>query len=134
MSVALINAHNICTADMPNALQGEIERVIFDHIPASERLNASGFAELRELITEAVRQDRARVQQEILQLNSAIAGYAETMQKETALRKELNAKNDEVKRLTAERLKLAPEKDNASAEASMDQRPRQPREIHANRS
>jgi hypothetical protein len=115
----------LCADDMiGQALQDEIERVIFDHIPASERLNAAGFAELRELLIEAVSADRGRVQQEILELNFAIAGYAESIQKEPALRKELNDKNDEVKRLTGERLKVAPEKDKASAEAIMDLRKR----------
>jgi len=70
----------LCASDgMTDALVSEIERVIFEAHPLSERDGASNFQELLELRSDRYRQARAREEQALLALSDRIGAEGEKL-------------------------------------------------------
>ncbi len=98
---------NLCSSDgMTDGLLSEVERVIFDAHPVSNRDGAIDFADFRELRSARHRAARAREEQSLAVLSERIGTEIEKHKLLVSLSAQVKEKDDLVKRHTADRLKL----------------------------
>lgn len=80
----------LCSMDTSgDALVREIEKVVFNHVDASEQLGASDFTELRRLRTEHLTQRRDKLRARITTLNSEIVRLEDLLASRAAKVKQL---------------------------------------------
>lgn len=89
----------LCAPENTNYLEREIERVIFQRIPKTDRLGASDFAELRRLTSRAIAVKKADLQSEIEILNRTIYDGFETARQKNSKQLELQNKELELQNL-----------------------------------
>ena len=66
----------LCSEDLRSTeLLHQVERVIFEHVPETERLGQSTFEELRTLLTKSTAEGRRDAQQQIVRLNRVISEH-----------------------------------------------------------
>jgi len=94
----------LCAPEGSDALQHEIERIIFNNLNASEQLEARNFADLRERATQHIRLRKSKVASSLSSLNRAIQEAADRISQAPALAKDLTARKADLDSL----LKQAP--------------------------
>jgi len=74
----------LCAPENTENIEREIERVIFQRIPKTDRLGASDFSELRQLTSRAIAVKKNDLQHELESLNRSIyEGFRKTSLKES---------------------------------------------------
>jgi len=89
----------LCAPENNKQLELEIERVIFQRIAKTERLDASDFQELRQRSTQGTTVRKAQVQRAIQTLNQTIATISARIALKPAKENELKAKREELSAL-----------------------------------
>jgi hypothetical protein len=98
---------NLCASDgMTDGLLSEVERVIFDAHPVSDRDGAINFSDFREIRSARHRTARSREEQALASLSERISGEIEKTKMVAAYKTQVHDKTELVKRLTADRAKL----------------------------
>ena len=101
----------LCSKDLlAQELVEEVERVVFDHIPESERLNTGSFDELRTKLTADLKTARTEIRQDLIDVNMRVqeglrevASLKEKHQKLASVKAEVERLNGELgKRLSEE--------------------------------
>lgn len=95
----------LCAPENTRQLQDEIERVIFQRIDRTDRLDASDFQELRQAATKSIQLRRGQLVRTIGVLNQTIADTSSRIALRPAKEQELKRKKAEL----AAMLKTAPE-------------------------
>lgn len=107
----------LCSTDvMAVELVREVERVVFDHIPPSERLNSANFDELRRKRTSAMAVEREEIRQSLAELNEQLEQLRLAKERLPKLRSDLKAKELEEKALNERLRKLVSQKTATVAE------------------
>jgi RecF/RecN/SMC N terminal domain len=86
----------LCAPENNKQLEEEIERVIFQRIDATERLEASNFRELRQSSTKSLDLKRAKLQRTLQGLNQSITDASARMALKPMKDAELRRKRDEL--------------------------------------
>jgi energy-coupling factor transporter ATP-binding protein EcfA2 len=89
----------LCAPENNRQLEEEIERVIFQRIDKTERMEASNFSELRQAATEALEVKRSKLQRTLQDLNQSISGASARMAQRPAKEGELKRKREELQAL-----------------------------------
>lgn len=89
----------LCAPENNRQLEEEIERVIFQRIDKTERMDASNFGELRQTATKALEVKRGKLQRTIQGLNQSIADASARLTQKPAKEGELKRKRDELQAL-----------------------------------
>lgn len=89
----------LCAPENNRQLEDEIERVIFQRISKTERLDASNFQELRQASTRAVEMKRASFMRTIQALNQSIADTQARIALKPAKENELKRRREEFQTL-----------------------------------
>lgn len=98
---------NLCSSDgVTDGLLSEVERVIFDAHPISNRDGAIDFSDFREIRSARHRAARVREEQSLAVLSERIGAEIEKHKLLPTLAAQVKEKDDLVKRYTADRLKL----------------------------
>jgi septal ring factor EnvC (AmiA/AmiB activator) len=105
----------LCAPENIDQLEEEIERVIFQRIDKTERLEASNFQELRNSSTGALQIRRSRLARTIESLNQSIADTSARVALRPQKVKELNRKKEELQALLKDIPKV-PEENKAELE------------------
>jgi ABC-type lipoprotein export system ATPase subunit len=86
----------LCAPENNRQLEEEIERVIFQRIDKTERMDASNFGELRQTATKALGVKRSKLERTIQGLNQAIADASARTALRPTKENELKRKRDEL--------------------------------------
>jgi predicted ATPase len=86
----------LCAPENNRQLEDEIERVIFQRINKTDRLDASNFRELRQTSTHAVRLKRAKLMRTIQTLNQSIADTQAQIALKPAMENDLKRRREEL--------------------------------------
>jgi predicted ATPase len=89
----------LCAPENNRQLEEEIERVIFQRIDKTERMEASNFVELRQTATKALEVKRSKLQRIIQGLNQSVAEASARMSQRPAKESELRRKREELQAL-----------------------------------
>ena len=87
---------HLCAPENNRRLEEEIERVIFQRIDKTEKLDASDFGELREKATQGVVLKRSRLVQAIQALNQTIESLRARIATKSAKEQELKSKKEDL--------------------------------------
>lgn len=82
----------LCSEDLRSTeLLQQVERVIFEHVPETEKLGQSSFEDLRTLLTKSTVDGRRDAQQQIARLNGIISGHKTEIAQLPNLRQQLSS-------------------------------------------
>ncbi len=100
-----------CWPENFEELQREIEDIIFQHIPSSDKLSETTFEELRRRKTESIEVKKAECQRNISELNKEIFSLEEDISSLKAKKKEKTELNKEQAELEAQKPKPTTDKE-----------------------
>ncbi|PFH10934.1 putative AbiEii toxin of type IV toxin-antitoxin system [Collimonas sp. PA-H2] len=99
----------LCSSDgITDSLLSEVERVIFDAHPVSERDGAIDFADLREMHSTRHRKGREREEQSLATLSERISGEIEKTKLVDGYKTQIQEKKELIARMTTDRANLVP--------------------------
>lgn len=99
----------LCAPENTRQLEEEIERVIFQRIDKTERLEASNFQELRQAATRSLELKRSKLARTIQSLNQSITETSTRIALKPAKEQELKRKRDELQALVKGTPEVPPE-------------------------
>jgi ABC-type lipoprotein export system ATPase subunit len=76
---------NLCSHDQHERLVNQIEDILFQYVPTTQKMGAADFASLKDLKTRAVQREIAKTQSNIRLLNAEIATIEEEIEKKPAV-------------------------------------------------
>lgn len=94
---------NLCSHDQHEKLVNQIEDILFQYVPTTQKMGAANFATLKDLKTRAVQREIAKVQANIRILNAEIAALEEEIGRKPAVVESLAKLQKEKQALEAQK-------------------------------
>ncbi len=96
-----------CRPEQAEELQKEIENIVFQHIPAQDRMGQTTFVDLKKLKTQSIEVKKSSCKKAIFNLNGEIFGLEEEINSLGAKREEKSKLQTEIKQLEEQKPKPA---------------------------